>query len=617
MDQQQNKVPIIGEDQQSVFNNKPKKNILSIIVFLVIIFLLFIGVFFIFNQTKKYKNEVNNQLSDKNKDIVNNQNDNNKIVENKIDEKIAFTIWTDDGEFLIPTSANNNYYKPYYDWQVSVDGSSSVRYYCDEKKYYSENVDGKANYCDKQSIKLSGLSSGNHKIVITPTNGPTPSWGFMFGFDLKDSTEAANIQENKDKIISVDAPLTTMAFFPGIYDGEKVKYMFSKTFYECRNLINGVVLANTYSLPNKVTELNDFMSGLHAYNESLETPIDLSLMSGFIGKDNKIESLESFMYDAYYDNYHLIKGMDLSSIEDWFLKNTTVKNLRGFMAGLHQNNYQLIDPTNFLPLKDWFFEGTPIEGKENDLSNYSTGFSSFMSHTYDGCSSLFDLAQITFPNWIKHFIFKYPGSVDIMENIFVQLNAQEKTISEPKWEDGSVLSSIVKDLKTNVAGIIVEPHNVYIGRCGMTAPQENKQKGNPFSIDDMKCPEKKIVVDEKTTSPVGKMQMCPDLKYGDKHLCVELLQEYLNANEAKLNKVGQVGSDKNETEYYCHYTERALIKFQQDNNIPVNGMFDKATKEKIYQIGDFYQSDYNFTKIEYGTNTEKGVCPPGEWRIIK
>jgi len=111
--------------------------------------------------------------------------------------------------------------------------------------------------------------------------------------------------------------------------------------------------------------------------------------------------------------------------------------------------------------------------------------------------------------------------------------------------------------------------------------------------------------------------MCPDLKYGDKHPCVKLLQEYLNANEAKLNKTGLVGSDQNETEYYCHYTERALIKFQGDNELPVTGMFDEATKKKVYEIGDFYKSDYNFTKLDYDASIERGSCPINEWRTIK
>lgn len=620
MEQQQNQDPIKNSDQVGE-GKKSKKYVLPIIIVAVVVLLLVVSIgIFILIQKKNSDNGINKQTLTPSEQINSevNQSDIKNVEEIKVEEKIAFTIWTDDGEFLIPASENDNYYKPYYDWQVAVDGNTPIRYFCNREKFYSENSDGGYNYCNKMSIELSGLSVGEHKIVITPTNKPSVGWGFMFGFGSQDNSKAATIQDNKDKIIHIDAPLTTLAFFPGVYDGNKVKNMFREIFFGCRNLINGATVANTYNLPDEVTELDNFMDSMYAYDESLETSADISLMSGFINKNNKIESLNDFMDDIYYNNYHLTKGTDLTPIKDWFYHSTSVTNIRSFMGGMYINNYQLTIPSNLLPLKDWFFDGTPIDSRAGDPFYYSTGFASFMTHTYDNNSSLFDLSQIVFPNWIKTFILKYPGTVDIMENIFAQDDARQKTVSEPKWEDGSVLSSIVKELRiedglTNA----YEPHGVYNGRCGIEAPAENKQKGNPFSISDTKCPEVKvIVVDEKTTSPVAKIQMCPDLKYGDKHPCAKLLQEYLNANEAKLNKIGQVGSDQNETEYYCHYTERALIKFQEDNELPVTGMFDEATKKKVYEIGDFYKSDYNFTKIEYNVGVEKGVCPPGEWRTI-
>ncbi len=515
-----------------------------------------------------------------------------------MEEKIAFTIWTDDGEFIIPTMADTVNYGFYgvksYDWNVAVDGQTPVRYTRER------------NSSNKQGIKLSGLTLGEHKIVITPFNEPSIGWGNVFGFAFTSAGSDADVQTNKNKVLRLDAPLTTLAFAPKVDEGDQNIYsnFFAYTFSGCTYLTTGAALANTYSLPSNVTKINSFAKNIHYENESLETPLDLSLMSAWLNKNNQLTEFSYFLSASHFQNFHLVNGVDLTPISNWFENNTSIKVFDNFMLTTYSFSYQLSQPTSLLALSAWF----------NSSSNLESLYY-FMSETYSKNNSLFDLKKIVLPNWIKFYAEKNNLNLhNAFYNAFEQNYIDQETLSEPVFEDGSTLSSVT--LNDSSSGRKFGLY-AYAGRCGLKIAQNSKH----WTVSDggmRDCPViEEIVVAETTTSPVAKIQMCPNLKYGEAHPCTKLLQEYLNANEAKLNKAGQVGSDKNETEYYCHYTERALIKFQTDNKIAVTGMFDNATKEKIYTIGDFYQSDYDFTKVDYEAVVKDAECPPGEWRTLE
>ncbi len=120
-----------------------------------------------------------------------------------------------------------------------------------------------------------------------------------------------------------------------------------------------------------------------------------------------------------------------------------------------------------------------------------------------------------------------------------------------------------------------------------------------------------------TGSVTGYLSKCADLKYNDAHVCVLLLQQYLNANDALLVKPlasnSVAGITGSETAYFCNRTETALLKFQKENNITTSGVLDSVTKELIVKKGDFFKT--NLVSTLFSAPIISADCPAGEYRV--
>jgi hypothetical protein len=306
--------------------------------------------------------------------------------EEPIKEEILFKIYTEDGTYTIPTFGlvGGEYHS--YDWNVFVDG---VKYTATPTTSPISNTNG---------IELT-VTPGTRQIRITPVNDPAPGWGNAFGHN--NSWSGANSDDNKKKLISIDAPLTTMAFAPEVSEDVTVtnaSQMFANMFHGCRNLTAGAKIADTYKLPPTVTDLSYFLSGTHFGNTSLISPIDLS------------------------------------GLEGWLDGNTTITNLSEFLNWTHYNNTSLTSPISLIPLKDWF--GT---------DRLMTDLSWFLYGTHSNNTSLDLKGQAIFPDWINTL---KEGSTDI-ENvspafyrIFLCIDEKNDDTGEPKFEDGDPLSSL-------------------------------------------------------------------------------------------------------------------------------------------------------------------------------
>ena len=90
----------------------------------------------------------------------------------------------------------------------------------------------------------------NYQITISP-NGDTDGWGVAFGFAY--GNKGCNVQTNKDKMISLDSPLTkSMVCKTGELDG-----ICNRMFQDCTNLTMG----SEFNLPQDITEVgNGFCS---------------------------------------------------------------------------------------------------------------------------------------------------------------------------------------------------------------------------------------------------------------------------------------------------------------------------------------------------------------------
>ncbi|MDR1563113.1 MAG: hypothetical protein LBS54_08570, partial [Dysgonamonadaceae bacterium] len=155
-------------------------------------------------------------------------------------------------------------------------------------------------------IAITIPEAGTHQIRITPHSCPfTAGWGNAFGYK-SDNTGNANTAANKQKLISIDAPLTTMAFAPQEEVGNtSASWMFANIFYGCTNLITPAKIADTYKLPKKITDLSYFLHATYAGNTFLTSPIDLRNISGWFSNNEKITNLSNFLQNTHYGNSNL------------------------------------------------------------------------------------------------------------------------------------------------------------------------------------------------------------------------------------------------------------------------------------------------------------------------
>ncbi|MDR1561699.1 MAG: hypothetical protein LBS54_01260 [Dysgonamonadaceae bacterium] len=337
-------------------------------------------------------------------------------------EEILFTIKTiTDGEtYYIPTSGRVGGTYHSYNWNVVVDNGTPKH----AEYTGSHNQNG---------IALTFSEAGTHQIHITPFDSPAPGWGNAFGHDLFGDGNA-NSTVNRDKLISIDAPLTTMAFAPN-ENSTSANQMFAYMFNGCKNLTTGAKIVDTYKLPETVKDLSEFLRDTHHTNPNLETPINLSGLQGWFSNNQTIINLRQFIAHTHYDNTKLTSPIDLTPLSGWFNGNTSIMYMTTFFGSTHYNNIKLTSAIDLTQIKDWF-----------DANNNITtqNLSAFLSETHY-CNYALNLeGQSIFPNWIK---ILNNGKIQDVENAFFKMfylggDKNEGDTGEPTFEGGGALSSL-------------------------------------------------------------------------------------------------------------------------------------------------------------------------------
>jgi hypothetical protein len=270
-------------------------------------------------------------------------------------EQIALTVRTTANDtYSIPTSGRLSAIGHTYDWDITIDGQPIATVACPDGRCTGTGAQ------DSPGIELTGLDNGDHRIRITPHGGADPGWGNAFGHS-HDNPGGANNAANKQKMISIDAPITTMAFAPKISESaSNAAWMFADLFAGCSNLTTAAVIKDTYKLPGTITDLSYFLFDIHQNNANLTDPVDLSSLSGWLAGNQMIKNLSGFFYGTHSGNVSLSRPVDLAPLSGWFNGNTSITNLSGFLYATHSGNSLLIDPINLAPLSDWFNDNQKI-----------------------------------------------------------------------------------------------------------------------------------------------------------------------------------------------------------------------------------------------------------------
>ncbi|MDR1562689.1 MAG: hypothetical protein LBS54_06360 [Dysgonamonadaceae bacterium] len=368
------------------------------------------------------------------------------------EEQILLTINinVDGGTYRIPTSGyvGSTFYHA-YDWNVSVDGGAAVRKTRD------------ASTEDHNGIPITIPKAGTHQIRITPADTPAPGWGNAFGYK-SDNTGNANTAANKDKLISINAPLTTMAFAPEEEEGNtSASNMFNSIFRGCTNLTTGAKIVDTYKLPPTVTDLSYFLANTHYGNTKLETPIDLSGLEGWLSNNTTIMNLDRFLFSTHQDNTTLKDPIYLAPLKDWFSNNNKITIMSRFFSWTHKGNTALEAPINLTHLSGWFSDNTTIMNLDR-----------FLSNTHNNNISINLTGQIIFPNWIKTLTQEGTTPIKDVDGAFLDMFSCEEEkngdTGEPQFEDDTdpITSLIVKlsDLGNPSSG-----KNTYKNRTGITS----------------------------------------------------------------------------------------------------------------------------------------------------
>jgi len=400
-------------------------------------------------------------------------------------ECILFTIDTTDGTYSIPTSGRVANMDHTYDWDVYVDGILTTD--CPSGNCTGTGSDYNAPGVD--GIALTGLSNGEHQIKILPHSSPTPGWGNAFGHG---GWGESNSSSNLNKLISIDAPLTTMAFSPKTTESTtNAERMFALMFNGCPNLTTPARIIDTYKLPNTVTILSKFLSFLHSDNKSLTAPIDLSGLSGWLNKNNSITDLPSFMIGVHYDNF-FTNPINLTPISGWFDANSSITDLSQFLSEIHSQNPNLTHPIDLTPVSGWFVANNSITDLSNfiseihywnddmtetiDLTPLSEWFSSnrsfsylnrFLYETHMNNPNLTLSGQMILPNWIKTATQGATSIWNVLSTFyrtFYTSTTKNGDTGEPRFQDGTVLSSLGTPTTNNQA---------YTNRSGITPVNTN------------------------------------------------------------------------------------------------------------------------------------------------
>ena len=323
----------------------------------------------------------------------------------KAPECIAFTVDAGTtGTYTIPTHGRVLPDVPKaYDWDIYVNGVLTTS--CPGGRCTGYSSGG------SYGLGLTDLPNGQNQILIVPNGSPAPGWGNAFGGGGSDG----------DKIISIDRPLTTMAFAPKITESTtSAENMFAGIFYGCSNLTNAATIIDTYKLPDTITDLSGFLEGAHYDNTNLQSPIDLSGLSGWFNNNTSITNLSYFLSYAHYSNPNLTSPIDLTPLSGWFSANTSIANLSNFLNDTHYNNTNLtlsgqtILPNWIKTIKEgstsiWNVDGafsSTFATSSNILSD--TGEVKFMDGTV--------LSQIGTPTNNRRTYMRRPGIMPVNAN---------------------------------------------------------------------------------------------------------------------------------------------------------------------------------------------------------
>jgi hypothetical protein len=210
-------------------------------------------------------------------------------------------------------------------------------------------------------------------------------------------------------MVTIDYPLTTRAIANA---GGTITKTLMYGFSWQNRLTNSVYFATTVPV---TTIPNNFMVGVHSSSSAVVSPIDLSGLA-----DNLVTSVGlGFLQAAHRDNSALTAPIDLSVIDDW-----------------------------------------PVTSVGDQ----------FLMSTHNANTSLLDISGFRVPNWAKLAIASgitgssYGGISGMLASTFALSSATTTTGGEPKFMDGSFISSI---------GTPADNYGTYKNRSSITPVNSN------------------------------------------------------------------------------------------------------------------------------------------------
>ncbi len=289
---------------------------------------------------------------------------------------LKFTVSTTDGTFSIPTGGyNGGVLGGAYDWLVQIDGGGAARY----------TGTGAAN----TGINLTGLSTGQHTIIIYPTTA-SPSRGWLSAFGFHSAITLSNLQANKNKVISVEQ-LPVYGFLPvsGVSTGN---YFMSHLFYGCRylteaNLVAGGDISGITTIGYYFNNYTFYYAG----NSSSFTVPSYQVLSGW--RPSNIGSSYFFYYTFGYSG--ATEPLDLSFMNDW--NPTSISTY--FLAYTHYYNTYLTKPIDLSPISDWNIPSIP-----NSFLAYTHSYNCY-TNPGDNVCEVIDLSPLK--NWRPSSIGTY------------------------------------------------------------------------------------------------------------------------------------------------------------------------------------------------------------------
>jgi len=150
-----------------------------------------------------------------------------------IKEEFKFTINGDS--FDIPLSGRTN-----------ANGDAAYNWIVD---YGDGTVENKSGTGSTSSIGIHHDYSSSQDWQITIKPNGTATYGWLRAFGFYGNTNGANVQSNKNKMISPDSPITEMMFC--ISEHNAGAYYMYQTFYYCQN--SRFTMGALFNLPQGIT----------------------------------------------------------------------------------------------------------------------------------------------------------------------------------------------------------------------------------------------------------------------------------------------------------------------------------------------------------------------------